>query len=184
MNSDHGQYQDNQYEHFDDVHEDFTNHDEGEHFADEEFVNEDVGEHFTDEEFVNEDDGEHFTDEEFVNEHEEFVNEHEEFGDKKKKSKSKSKSKSSKMCRVVNYSVNLFGFRVNVWALLLVIIVMCGALFYLQYKRLPRMSDLSSSQTGGFSSTSSMNTVHNQMGGFASSPSLSVTPSFIRNLKY
>ena len=179
MNSDHGQYQDNQYEHFDDVHEDFAN-EKGEHFADEEeFTNHDEGEHFADEEeFTNHED-EHFADEEeFADDNEEFADDNEYFGDKKKK------SKSSKMCRVVNYSVNLFGFRVNVWALILVIIVMFGALFYLQYKRLPNMSDLSSSHVGGFSSTSSMNTVHNQMGGFASSPSLSVTPSFIRNLKY
>ena len=35
-----------------------------------------------------------------------------------------------------------------------------------------------------FSSTSDMNTINKQMGGFDSSHSLSATPNFIRNLKY
>ena len=91
------------------------------------------------------------------------------------------------VCKVFNYSLNLFGTRVNIWILFLVISVIVGALFYYQNKRLPSMSDFSfslSNKKGGFSSTSSMNTVYNQMGGFDSPQSLSSTPNFIRNLKY
>lgn len=86
------------------------------------------------------------------------------------------------VCKVFNYSVKLFDTRVNIWILLLVIIVILVGLFYYQHKRLPNKKDLTFSNTGGFSSTSSMNTVYRQMGGFANSPSLSSTPNFIRNL--
>ena len=84
------------------------------------------------------------------------------------------------VCSVFKYSLNLFGTRVNIWVLLLVILLIVGALFYQQNKRLPTFKDISDK----FSSTSSMNTINKQMGGFDSSHSLSATPNFIRNLKY
>ena len=84
------------------------------------------------------------------------------------------------VCSVFKYSLNLFGTRVNIWVLLLVILLIVGALFYQQNKRLPTFKDISDK----FSSTSSMGTIKEQMGGFDSSHSLSATPNFIRNLKY
>ena len=78
------------------------------------------------------------------------------------------------VCNAFNYSVNLFGYRVNVWVLLLVVAVLLGAYFYQQNKRLPTFSDMH------LSSTSSMGDIARQMGGFAAT--LSDTPSFIRNL--
>ena len=84
------------------------------------------------------------------------------------------------VCGVVNYSINLFGLKVNIWILMLVIIVISGAIFYQRNKRLPNMNDIQST----FSSTSDMDTIKQQMGGFISSPSLSSTPNFIKNLRY
>jgi hypothetical protein len=78
------------------------------------------------------------------------------------------------VCNALNYSVNLFGYRVNVWVLLLVVAVLVGAYYYQQNKRLPTLGDMQ------FSSTSSMGDIAKQMGGFAAG--LSDTPSFIRNL--
>ena len=81
------------------------------------------------------------------------------------------------VCGALNYSVNLFGYRVNVWVLLLVVAVLAGAYFYNQNKRLPTISDVQ------LSSTSSMGEIARQMGGFAATLS-SETPDFIRNLRY
>jgi 4-hydroxybenzoate polyprenyltransferase len=80
------------------------------------------------------------------------------------------------VCNAFSYSVNLFGYRVNIWVLLLVVAVLLGALFYQQNKRLPTFSDVS------LSSTSSMGDIAKQMGGFAAT--LSDTPNFIKNLNF
>jgi hypothetical protein len=71
---------------------------------------------------------------------------------------------------VTSYSVNLFGHRVNIWVLLLVVAVLLVAVFYERNKRLPSLNDLSA--------TSSMQTIAQQMGGF----DLSDTPRFIKKL--
>ena len=81
------------------------------------------------------------------------------------------------VCGALNYSVNLFGYRVNVWVLLLVVAVLGGAFFYRQNKRLPTFSDVQLSST-----SSSMGDIARQMGGFAAT--LSDTPDFIKNLRY
>lgn len=78
------------------------------------------------------------------------------------------------VCGALGYSVKIFGYRINFWVLLLIIVVLLGALFYKKNKRLPNMSDIT------LSSTSSMGSIARQMGGFAAV--ISDTPNFIKNL--
>ncbi len=76
------------------------------------------------------------------------------------------------VCNTLKYNVNVLGFDVNVWVLLLVVAVILGATwFYGKHNRLPGLSDIS------LSSTSSMGDIARQMGGYSIN-----TPSFIRNL--
>lgn len=76
------------------------------------------------------------------------------------------------VCNTLKYNVNVLGFEVNVWVLLLVVAVILGTTwFYGKNDRLPTLSDIS------LSTTSSMRDIAKQMGGYSIN-----TPSFIRNL--
>lgn len=81
------------------------------------------------------------------------------------------------VCSALKYDVTIFGMKVNVWVLLLVIAVVVGLVMTNESRTsiLPTTSELS------LSSTSSMATIAEQMGGFMRSLSTE-TPAFIRNL--
>jgi hypothetical protein len=77
------------------------------------------------------------------------------------------------VCSVLKYRINVFGYSVNLWALLLVIAVIVAVYNY--------RSSIPSFNIGGsdflLSSTSSMRELAHQMGGFTID-----TPTFIRNM--
>lgn len=76
------------------------------------------------------------------------------------------------VCNTLKYNVNVLGYEVNVWVLLLVVAVVLGVVWFQgRHNRFPTLSDIS------LSSTSSMADIAKQMGGYSIN-----TPSFIRNL--
>ncbi len=81
------------------------------------------------------------------------------------------------VCSTLKYDVNVFGMKINIWVLLLVVAVVVGLVMASRKESGPVVSDMS------LSDTSSMETIAQQMGGFARSLSTS-TPAFIRNLRY
>jgi len=81
------------------------------------------------------------------------------------------------VCSALKYDVTIFGMKVNVWVLLLVIAIVVGLVMVKDTKSsvLPTSSELLQS------TTSSMNTINNQLGGYMKTLG-SETPSFIKNL--
>ncbi len=75
------------------------------------------------------------------------------------------------VCNVLKYKVDLFGYEVNIWVLLLVVAVIVGAYYYKTSSNVSVASDIT------LSSTSSMGSIAKQMGGFTIN-----TPDFIRGL--
>ncbi len=90
------------------------------------------------------------------------------------------------VCNAFGYSVNMFGRKVNVWLLLLIIIVLVIALFYRKNKRFPTSAcDLTNSFTSQTSPglaniRGGMLDTQTQAGRFFSN--MFDTPQFIRNL--
>ncbi len=85
------------------------------------------------------------------------------------------------VCNTFGYSVNMFGRKVNVWLLLLIVIVLATALFYRKNKRLPTYNDITISTTSSMGALrGGMLDTQTQAGRFFSN--MFDTPQFIRNL--